>query len=112
MKKTLLGLAFATLIAAPAMANDTLIIDDGAESIITGVVSEVDDDEIIMVVGTKEIEVDIDQLEIEDSSEVYFPVGTKIQVVGSLDDDDEMNATKIIRVDAATPAVNVTTEAN
>lgn len=112
MKKTLLGLAFATLIAAPAMANDTLVIDDGGQSILTGVVTETDGDDLTMMVGTKEIEVDIDNLEVDDKVDEFFPVGTKIQVVGTLEDDDEINATKIIIVQGNNSAVNLTTDIN
>lgn len=110
MKKTLLTLACATFLISPAFANDTLVIDDGGQSILTGVVTETDGDDLTMMVGTKEIEVDIDDLEVDDKVDEFFPVGTKIQVIGTLEDDDEINASKIVIVQDGRADVNLTTD--
>jgi len=96
-----LGLSVLAFAANPVSAQDTLIIDDGNDSIIEGVVTTVRYNDLVIDVGGKEIKVDIDDLNIDNKADEYFPVGTKVQVVGQILDDDEMDARKVVRLDVA-----------
>lgn len=112
-KFLLLALCASTLVFAvsPAQAQDTLIIDDGNDSVIEGIVKNVRYKEIIIDVSGKEIKVETDDLNIGNNADEYFPVGTKVQVVGQIVDEDEINARKMIRLDLpATPEVEVVPE--
>lgn len=112
-KFLLLALGASTLAFAvsPAQAQDTLIIDDGNDSVIEGIVKNVRYKEIIIDVSGKEIKVETDDLNIGNNADEYFPVGTKVQVVGQIVDEDEINARKMIRLDLpATPEVEVVPE--
>lgn len=112
-KFLLLALGASTLAFAAnyAQAQDTLIIDDGNDSVIEGVVKSVRYKEIVLDVSGKEIKVQTDDLNIGNNADEYFPVGTKVQVVGQIVDEDEINARKMIRVASpASPEVEVVTE--
>ena len=86
------------MISVPAFAGDTLIIGDDDDSVITGIIKDIQFSEIIMVVNGQSVEVDIDNLNIEEDIDIYFPVGSKITVEGRMQDSDEITATKIIRL--------------
>lgn len=100
MKKFYLTTFCLTIMAFPAFAQGTLIIDDGQNSIITGVVKDIRFDNLIIEVNGKDLEVDIDALDIDDNVDNYFPIGTAVRVVGELEDEDEFNATKVMKINA------------
>lgn len=96
-----LGAAFLALPGTAAYAQDTLIIDDGYDSVLEGIVKTVRYSDLVIDVGGKEIKVEIDDLNIDNKADEYFPVGTKVQVIGKIIDDDEMDARKVVRLDVA-----------
>lgn len=96
---SLVTMAMFGVFAIPTFAQGTLIIDDGQESILTGVVKSYRFDDIVIDVNGKNIYVDIDALDIKNSVEDYFPVGTSVRVIGELEDDDEFNANKVMKVE-------------
>lgn len=116
MKKFLilaLGAAIMTFPSLKANAQDTLIIDDGSDSVLEGTVHDIRFKEVVVEVDGKEILVDIGNLNIDNEADEYFPIGTRVQVIGQLTDSDEMNARKMIKLDpipAAAPEVQVITE--
>tara|TARA_B100000242_G_C43052056_1_gene491605 strand:- start:1852 stop:2259 length:408 start_codon:yes stop_codon:yes gene_type:complete len=78
--------------------GDTIIIDDGDDSVIEGTVDSIRFDNVIVVVDSKKIEVNIDDLDIDNDADSYFPVGSRVQVIGTLSDDDEMDARKMVKL--------------
>lgn len=100
MRQLFLTLVAAAVFTFPAYAQETLIIDDGQESVITGVVKNYRFDELIVEVSGKNIYVDVDALDIADSIKEYFPIGTAVRVTGELEDDDEFNANKVMKINS------------
>lgn len=94
--------------------SDTVIIDEGDDSVVEGTITDIQFDYVYIDVAGEEIEVDIDGLEIENNIEDYFPIGTHVQVIGDIDEYGEMDAEKMIKVEKpateATPNVHVITE--
>ncbi len=101
MRNLALIMAAALCITTPAAAQNTLIIDDGDNSVVSGVVESIRYDQIELDVGGKIIDVDVDDLEIKDDIDTFFPVGTKVRVTGRMIDSDEIEAQNIIKLEDA-----------
>jgi len=115
MKKFLI-IALALVLSGVSLAGahaqgDTIIIDDGDDSVIEGTITDVRFDYVHVEVNGENISVDTDDLGIDNNLEDYFPIGTRVQVIGDLDQHGEMEARKMIKLEAAAaPEVQVITE--
>ena len=115
MKKFLV-LALALVLSGVSLTGahaqgDTIIIDDGDDSVIEGTVTKIQFDYVHVEVDGKTVSVDTDDLGLDNSLEDYFPIGTRVQVVGDMDQHGEMEARKMIKLEAAAaPEVQVITE--
>lgn len=115
MKKFFI-LALALVISGVSITSahaqgDTIIIDDGDDSVIEGTVTKIQFDYVHVEVDGETISVDTDDLGLDNSLEDYFPIGTRVQVVGDIDQHGEMEARKMIKLEtAAAPEVQVITE--
>ena len=91
--------------------SDTIIIDDGDDSVIEGTVTKVQFDYVHVEIDGETVSVDTDDLGLDNSLEDYFPIGTRVQVIGHMDQHGEMEARKMIKIEAAeAPEVQVITE--
>ena len=108
MKKLVL-LAAMLFYAAPSFAQDTLVIDDGDNSIVTGIVESVRFNSIVIDVNGERMTVDTDDLNINDKADSFFPEGTIVKVVGDIRDNSEIKARKLIKLDQE-QSLELTTE--
>ena len=101
MRKFALLFAGAAMLIPPSLAaaQDTILVDEDDRSVITGTVKDLRFEEMIVTVNGKDIEVDVDDLDIAENMDNFFPVGSTVRIVGELEDGDEMDAREIVRLD-------------
>jgi len=109
MKKLLYPLAAVLLLSSGvsvAYASDVYITGDDDESAITGIIDNVNEDEIDIIVNGERVNVDVDGLDLDDGQEDILKRGDEVRFTGKFD-DNEFVAESLVLV---TPKTDVIVE--
>jgi hypothetical protein len=97
-----------TPVAAEAR-DSTLVLDNNNNNIISGTITRIDGDSVFVDYSGREIEIDMDGIDIEDGSiNDFFAPGMTISAKGSFDDDGHtpvLDAREVVRADGATDSM-------
>lgn len=73
----------------------SVIIDENADAVVSGIVSDISGDNFTMLNGTQEIRVSMDDMDVDNASDLLV-AGMNVTVQGEFD-DGELQARRIIQ---------------
>ncbi len=76
--------------------SDLMVLDNGDDSVLTGIIKDVDYGSFVLDVSGKDIRVDMDDVDLDGDLDDYLKEGMRVTVEGTLD-EDEIEATRVIR---------------
>lgn len=85
-------------------ADDVLILDENAGTVMTGLVTDLDDDSFVLVTEDKKLTVDLDKIDTKDWPKDLLSDGMRVSVEGKFV-NDELEATRVMKISDGDPDV-------
>lgn len=86
-------------------ADEVLVLDQNEQALISGVVSDLDDDSFVLISDGRRVNVDLENINAEDWPKGLIENGMRVSVAGKFH-DDEIRATRVSKLDEPNPAIS------